>query len=147
MKEFSIYLAGGMGKFGKDKFNVGNNWRVYCKSIIDEYSVDKSTNVTVINPNDYFNFIDEPPRYESQREVMEFDLNKVRNSDLLIVNFNDMYSLGTMAELAIAYDRRIPVIGLNIDNAILHPWQEEMCARIFIDIDETLNYVKDFYLM
>jgi len=52
---------------------------------------------------------------------MEFDLNKVRHSDLIICNFNDMFSLGTMAELAIAYERRIPVIGLDINKQTLHP--------------------------
>lgn len=146
MEVFSIYLAGGMGKFGKDKFHIGNNWRVYCKSIIEEYSADKNMNVTVINPNDYFNFIDEPQRYESQREVMEFDLYKVRNSNLLIINFNDVFSLGTMAELAIAYDRKIPVIGLNENKTTLHPWQKEMCLRIFENVDMMLDYVKDFYI-
>ncbi len=77
---------------------------------------------------------------------MEFDLNKVRHSDLIICNFNDIYSLGTMAELAIAYERRIPVIGLNVDEQTLHPWQIEFCTRIFNDMDEMLDYVKDFYL-
>lgn len=77
---------------------------------------------------------------------MEFDLYKVRNSDLLVVNFNDMYSLGSMSEMAIAYDRRIPIVGLNIDNQTLHPWQNEMCNRIFNDIDKMLAYIKNFYL-
>ena len=78
---------------------------------------------------------------------MEFDLNLVRHSDLIIINFNDVYSLGSMAELAIAYERRIPVIGLNIDRQTLHPWQECMCNRIFNDIDEMLDYIEDFYLV
>ena len=138
-----IYLAGGMGKFGKENFEKSNNWRLYCKSILENF--DAGINVTVINPNDYFNFLDEP-RYASEKEVMEFDLHKVRNSDLIIINFNDKYSLGTMAELAIAYEKRIPVIGLDIDKQDLHPWQQEMCSRIFYNIDELLDYVEDFYL-
>ena len=77
---------------------------------------------------------------------MEFDLNKVRNSDLIIVNFNDMYSLGTMSEIAIAYEKRIPIIGLDTDNQNLHPWQIEMTNRIFSNIDEMLNYIKYYYL-
>ena len=101
----------------------------------------------VINPNDYFNFVEEPPKYISEREVMELDLNKLRNSDLVIINFNDMYSLGSMAELAIAYERRIPIIGLDVDIQVLHPWQWKMCNRIFYDIDEMLDYVEDFYLV
>ena len=27
LKEFTAYLAGGMGKFGKDEFNKANEWR------------------------------------------------------------------------------------------------------------------------
>ena len=77
---------------------------------------------------------------------MELDLHKLRNSNLVIVNFNDIYSLGSMAELAIAYDRCIPIIGLDIDKQELHPWQIEMCNRIFSDIDEMLDYVEDYYL-
>ena len=145
MKNFQIYLCGGMGKFGKDNFEKSNTWRIYCKNTLENCECEYS--VKAINPNDYFNFVEEPPRYVSQREVMELDLHKLRNSDLVIANFNDMYSLGSMAELAIAYDRRIPIIGLDIDKQELHQWQIEMCNRIFTDIDEMLDYVEDYYLM
>lgn len=95
MKNYQIYLCGGMGKFGKDNFEEGNKWRT---------------------------------------------------SDLVIINFNDMYSLGSMAELAIAYERKIPIVGLDINKQDLHPWEVEMCNRIFNDIHEMLDYVEDFYL-
>ena len=61
-------------------------------------------------------------------------------------NFNDNWSLGTMSEIAIAYDRGIPVIGLNVDNQELHSWQVCMCERIFNNIDEMVDYIEDFYL-
>lgn len=140
-----IYLIGGMGKFGKNNFDKGNKWRVYCKNVLENFDggIHKTT---VINPNDYFNFVDEPPRYESEREIMEFDLYKLRNSDLAIINLNDKYSLGSMAELAIAYERKIPVIGYDAEEQNLHPWQKEMCTRIFTDIDKLLDYIEDFYL-
>ena len=144
MNRFNIYLAGGMGIFGKENFNKGNAWRVYCKNVLENYEC--KNDVRVINPNDYFNFIEEPVRYKTQREVMEFDLSKLRKSDLVIINFNDKYSLGSMAELAIAYESKIPVIGLDINKQELHPWQIEMCNRIFNDIDELLDYIEDFYL-
>ena len=149
MKEYQIYLCGGMGKFGKDEFDKGNAWRVYCEKELRDFAKNWRTNCTVKvhNPNDYYNFLQNPPLYDNQREVMEFDLNLVRHSDLIIINFNDVYSLGSMAELAIAYERRIPVIGLNTDRQVLHPWQECMCNRIFNDIDEMLDYVEDFYLV
>lgn len=144
MENYNIYTCGGMGKFGKEHFDEGNAWRVYCKDALENCECDFK--VRVCNPNDYFNFRDEPPVYKTQSEVMDFDLHKLRNSDLVIVNFNDMYSLGSMSEMAIAYDRGIPIIGLDVNNQNLHPWQICMCERIFDDIDEMLNYVEDFYL-
>ena len=143
-KIYNIYTCGGMGKFGKNNFDEGNTWRVYCKKALESYECDYK--VRVINPNDFFNFVDEPPKYEYQSEVMNLDLNKLRSSDLVIANFNDMYSLGSMAEIAIAHERRIPVIGLNVGNQNLHPWQVCMAERIFNDINEMLDYIEDFYL-
>ena len=133
-----------MGKFGKENFSKGNVWRVYCKNILEK--CECSYRVSVCNPNDYFNFYDEPPRYKTQLEVMNLDLNKLRNSDLVIANFNDMYSLGSMTEIAIAHERRIPVVGLDLDKQELHPWQVCMCERIFNEIDKMLDYIQDFYL-
>lgn len=144
MKEIQIYLMGGMSKFGKDDFDKGNSWRVYVKRILENFNHEYK--VKVINPNDYFNFKEDVPRYDSQREIMELDLHKLKTSQFAIMNFNDMYSLGSMAELAIAYEKRIPVIGLDIDKQALHPWQIEMCSRIFSDVDEMLEYAKEFYL-
>lgn len=144
MKSYFVYLCGGMGKFGKENFDECNKWRKYCKQTLENYECDYR--VKAVNPNDFFNFVDEPPRYNTQNEVMRLDLHKLRNSDLVIANFNDMYSLGSMAEIAIAYDRGIPVIGLNDKNQKLHPWQICMCERIFDDIDEMLDYIEDFYL-
>ena len=139
-----IYLCGGMGKFGKEDFNKANEWRKYCKQTLENY--EGKYKAKVCNPNDYFNFRDEPPRYKSELEIMHFDLYKLRNSNLVVVNFNDMHSLGSMSEMAIAYDRGISIIGLDTDNQNLHPWQVCMCERIFDDIDEMLDYIQDFYL-
>lgn len=144
MKQLSVYLAGGMGKFGKDEFDKANTWRVLTKQFLENN--DCGVEVFVTNPNDYFSFADDIPMYKSEKEVMEFDLNRLRRSDLVIVNFNDMYSLGTMSEIAIAYDRKIPVIGLDVDNQELHHWQVEMCNRIFDNISELFEYIEDFYL-
>ena len=143
MRDYFVYLCGGMGKFGKENFDEGNRWRRYCKNVLE--TCECNYRVTAINPNDYFNFFDKP-KYKTQDEVMRLDLHKLRNSDLVIANFNDKYSLGSMAEIAIAYDRRIPIIGLNESGEDLHPWQTVMCERIFENIDEMLDYVEDFYL-
>lgn len=144
MRDYIVYMAGGMGKFGRENFDECNKWRKYCKQTLENYECDYK--VRAINPNDYFNFVDEPKQYETQNEVMRLDLNKLRSANMVVINFNDVYSLGSMAEIAIAYDRGIPVVGLNEDNKILHPWQECMCERIFNNIDKMLDYIEDFYL-
>lgn len=144
MKQLFVYLAGGMGKFGKEEFDKANTWRVLTKQFLENNDCDVEVYVT--NPNNYFSFADEKPLYKTQREVMEFDLNRLRKSDLVIVNFNDMYSLGTMAEIAIAYEKKIPIVGLDVDKQELHPWQVEMTNRIFTNISELFEYIEKFYL-
>lgn len=143
MNSYKIYLSGGMQSFGKDNFNESNDWRKYCKDTLENCECDYK--VKVFNPNDAFNFYDDP-QYVSEREVMNYDLRNLRKSDLVVVNFNDPKSLGTMAELAITHDRDIPIIGVNESGIELHPWLVCMCERIFDKIDEMLGYVEDFYL-
>ena len=94
----------------------------------------------------YFSFKSDAPEYSSETEVMHFDLYNLRKSDLVIVNYNDKKSLGTTSEIAIAYDRGIPIIALNEDNGELHPWLKYIPERIFNNIDEMLDYIQDFYL-
>lgn len=140
MRNYQIYLAGGMKNVN---FEVSNAWR---KKIIEHFQSDYRLRYTVsfINPNNYFNFLQKS--HKTEREIREFDLLKVRESELIIVNFNDPNSIGTAQELAVAYEYRIPVIGLNVENEELHPWLIECCNRIFTNFDEMLQYVKDFYL-
>lgn len=143
MTQFHIFLSGGMGKFGKDRFEEGNEWRVDLKERLENISYNYR--VHCINPNDYYSFLDDS-NYDSQMEIMRFDLDKVRKSDLLIVNFNDPDSLGSMAELAVAYERRIPVLGLCENNEEIHPWAREMCNKIFTDRESLVLYVMGYYL-
>lgn len=66
MKDWQCYLAGGMSKFGKDNFEEGNKWRKRCKETLQHCECD--CNVKVVNPNDYFNFAENPPTYKSPKE-------------------------------------------------------------------------------
>lgn len=139
-----IYLCGGMGAFGRERFEECNNWREHIKSEFIDYSIEK---VRCCNPNDHFNFLDDTA-YKTQREIMEFDLHKVRNSDVIIVNFNDPKSIGSACEMAIAYELKIPIVGLceNGEEKELHPWLKEFCVRIFDNIEELILYVIKHYI-
>ena len=136
-----IYLSGGMGSLDLEE---QSKWRkqVINAILFGDYHWEKKP--IFFNPVDYYNFTD--VRYKSEREVVEFDLNALRHSDLVIVNFNDPKSLGTCAELAIAYEMRIPIIGINKDKVELHPWLVEFTTRMCDDIREAVEHVIDFYL-
>lgn len=144
MKEkFRIYLCGGMGKFGKARFGENNSWREDIKEQLEEIC----HKVSCCNPNDHFSFLDDST-FESDKEVMEFDLHKLRNSDLVIVNFNDPQSIGSASEMAIAYERRIPIIGFceHGEEKKLHPWLKCFSNRIFTEREDLILYVIHHYL-
>ena len=140
METVKIYLSGSMSDV---TFEEQSKWRQQIQDAI-KFNYECEKKPIFFNPVNYFNF--EEVRYKSQREVMNFDLNGLRNSDLVIVNFNKPSSLGTCAELAIAYDRKIPIVGINKDGKELYPWLECFCDRICDNIKEAVEYVVDFYL-
>ena len=141
MESVRIYLSGGMGDLSWEE---QSKWRKQVQDAIKYGDKDCSKKPIFFNPINYYNF--EEVRHRSEREIMEFDLNALRNSDLVIVNFNDPKSLGTCSELAIAYERKIPVIGINKDNAELHPWLVEFTTRMCESVREAVDYIVDFYL-
>ena len=130
---------------GNLTFEQSNQWRIRIKEKVLNHAKDTDGNVAVKNPNDYFNFLYKS--HESEREVRNFDLWLIRNSNLIVVNFNDPKSIGTAQELAIAYELRIPILGLNAENYVLHPWLKECCDRIFVNESQLVDYITDFYLI
>lgn len=140
MESVKIYLSGAMGSLS---FEEQSKWRKQIINTIN-FNYDCEKKPVFFNPVDYYNF--EEVKYKTQREVMNFDLNALRNSNLVIVNFNDPSSLGTCAELAIAYDMKIPIVGINKDKKELHPWLECFCDRMCENIKEAAEYVVEFYL-
>ena len=141
METCRIYLSGGMGSLS---FDEQSKWRkqIINAILFEDYHYEKKP--VFFNPVEYYNFTE--VRYKSEREVVEFDLNALRNSDLVIVNFNDPESLGTCAELAIAYELKIPVIGINNKGYKLHPWLTEFTTRMCNDLREAVEYTVDFFL-
>ena len=141
METIKIYLSGGMGSLS---FEEQSKWRKQITDAIKFGDYDYEKKVSFFNPVDYYTF--EEKRHKTEKEIVEFDLYNLRNSDLVIVNFNDSKSIGTAAELAIAYDMHIPVIGINKDKQELHPWLIEFTTRMCEDIREAVEHVVDFYL-
>lgn len=128
-----IYLAGGMSDIS---FDESNTWRKIVKNRLRSCA-------DVVNPNDYYN---KETIGDSQKEIRDFDLYKLKSSDIIIVNFNYPESIGTAQELAIAKEYEIPVIGLNKDHKEIHPWLLECTNKMFDNLDRLLEYVIHYYL-
>ena len=139
MENFRIYLAGAMGGMTYREYN---GWRANMKVILE--SLETCYKVICCNPSSKYNY--EQVNHDSEREIMEYELHKVKTSDLVIVNLKNHGSLGTMAEITTAYLNGIPVIGLNDCSEEIHPWQKEMCLKIFENFHDMINYVREYFL-
>lgn len=101
-------------------------------------------NPEFFSPPEYYNeFCLE---HKSDKEVFLFDLNKLRKADVVVVNLNQQKSIGTAMEVAIAYENRIPIIGLKENDEQLHPWFLCCCNRVCDTMDELVEYLSTFYL-
>ena len=141
MEQVKIYLSGGMGGLTLEE-QAG--WRNRLQKAII-YNREPIKNPIFFSPPDFY-CPALPKAYKSEREIMEFDLYKLRNSDIVIVNFNAPNSIGTAMELAIAKDKHIPIIGLNEKRTELHPWLVESCTRMCDTFTELVDHVVDYYL-
>lgn len=141
---FQIYLAGGMQDLS---FDEQNEWREkFCKKFIWEVAQRRMSKkvINIINPVDYYNL--DKMIHDTEKEVVNFDTNFVRNSDLIVVNANDPRSIGTSMEIAIAHEHHIPILILNEKDNELHPWWIEMSDKVFNDVATMRTYIIDFYI-
>lgn len=80
---------------------------------------------------------------------MDFDLNKVMQSDIVIVNTTELNtSIGTAIELYEAKTNRIPVIAYDeygIMNNV-HPWLQCCISRKETNLKSLCEYIRDFYM-
>lgn len=141
MEKVKVYLSGGMGALSLEE---RSKWRQQIIDAIKYGDYDCEKKVVFFNPVDHYDF--EERVQKTELEVMEYDLYNLRNSDLVIVNFNDEKSIGTAMELMLAKELHIPIIGLNKDKRVLHPWLECCCNRMCDDMRELVSHVVDFYL-
>lgn len=141
METVKIYLSGGMSNVSWEE---QTRWRKQIQDAIKFGDYDYSKKPIYFDPTQYYNFEEE--LHKSEREAMEFDLNALRKSDLIVVNFNEPKSIGTAMELMLAKELKIPIIGLNKEQKEIHPWLLECCTRMCDDMRELVSHIVDFYL-
>lgn len=144
MRDFNIYLSGGMTGLSEQD---ASNWRKIIREAIElgDYSFyDYIKHPRFFDPTSYYCIAN--PTHKSEREVFEFDLASLRKSDLVIVNFNAPQSIGTAMELVLAKELNIPVIGINPNCYVLHPWLLECVTRMCDSWQELFEHVAEYYL-
>lgn len=146
-----IYLAGAMACYGSES-DEAKKWREKAKEYFSKWSGISR----IVSPVDYYSIGSDYSKNPS--EVMRFDLRKVREADLILVNLKDLdKSLGTSDEIFYAYMRGIPVIGfLETEDElseekvqeIVHPWKYEQIDRIETGEDamtKAITYIIGYY--
>lgn len=145
-RNLKIYLAGKMSGLSYDDMN---KWRIELKNKLMFVANDMNYRILVINPVNFYNF--EEQGHQSEREVKEYDLAHVITSDIIIVNLNGLSSSdGTKIELHDAnYHNKIPVIAFGNKELYdeLHPWNKDNITRVENNIDDVVEYIKEFYMI
>lgn len=139
----NIYLSGGMSNITYEE-QIG--WRNRFENDVKEFMAYTGYNQTPVffSPPKYYS--SSTNNHKSEREAMEYDLYRLRKSDVIVVNFNQPNSIGTAMELMLARELHIPIIGINADKRQLHPWLIECCTRICDSMNEAIKHICYYYL-
>ena len=134
-----IYLSGGMSNLSLVE---QLSWRTKFQQLADNFISEH--HIECFIPPYYYNYENKLP--ESEREAFEYDLYRLRHSDIVVANFNVPKSIGTAYEIAIAWEHRIPIVGINTTNEELHPWLVESCLKVFPSIESAAKYVEEYLI-
>ena len=80
---------------------------------------------------------------DSANEIVEFDLQDVRNSDIVLVNYNRP-SIGTSMEVFYAsHDLGKFVVAFSpLEYQDCSPWMVRYCTKILPDLETAVSYIK-----
>lgn len=136
-----VYLAGPINNTD----NGGTEWRKQIKSCcINENIVftDPTDNINVVG--DELTITEEPEDENevSPAEIVGEDKEMLRKSDIVLVGYSDVKSVGTPMEVQWAYSRNYYIfmwIRDETDIVDLSPWYRYHCDYISQDVDDVLN--------
>ena len=131
-------------------FEKQMDWRTKIEvSVKLEY--DGDNRIKFIHPPLFFNY--ENHNHKTEKEIFEWEMKQLHDSDIVIVNFDGIDStIGSHMELGAVQginrfgDRYIYVVGLGEEND-LHPWIKESCIRIEKSYSDLARYIIDYLLV
>jgi len=123
-------------------------WRKEIEHLIKQKT---EANITFIHPPTYYRY--DKTEHKSEREVKDWDLNQVKDSDIVIVNLSDIddsvdtyYKLGVIDSMNSFGYRHIYVIGVGKSNAN-HPLINLTLLRQEDNFEDAAEYVVNYLLL
>ena len=139
MNKTTVYLAGGITGLSLEE---ATEWRKLSKDLFKSFG---NGYFSCFLPTDHFLDFS---KNNDERAAMNYDLYKLRHSDILLINMNNPESLGTMAEISLAYELRIPMVAyVDKKDAVdkIHPWQQCMIDGWFSSLGDAVDYIINNY--
>jgi nucleoside 2-deoxyribosyltransferase len=148
-KQKIIYLAGLIST----AYPETHTWRLIAQDALQEHATvlsplrgksdlfEKSKDGGITDPN------------LSSGDVILRDYGDIQQADIMLVNLESYGStrpmVGTIAELAWAWERRIPIVAIaSSSNKLMrtHPFIVSMVTRFFDNLDDGIDHVLVYYL-
>ncbi len=84
---------------------------------------------------------------DSANEIVEFDLQDVRDADILLVNYNKP-SIGTSMEVFYASHvlNKFVIAFSPFDFKNCNPWMVKYCTKILPDLESALAYIREHFI-
>lgn len=146
MKEYKIYTCGKMSGIAYEK---QMEWRYKIEELI---KAKTNKVVTFIHPPLFYGY--HITNHKSEREVKEWELNQVCDSDIVIVNIDEInssigshFEMGAVCGANITSNKHITVIGFGNSEAEIHPWIDLSFLRFEESIEDAAEYIATYLLL
>ena len=85
---------------------------------------------------------------DSANEIVEFDLQDVRDADIVLVNYSKA-SIGTSMEVFYAsHDLQKFVVGFSpFEFKECNPWMVKFCTKILPSLEQAIDYIQDHFIL
>lgn len=130
-----IYLC---GPIMDEQDGLAQEWRTVAQQHLDEQFI-------LLDPMRR-NFKDR--EVDSANEIVEFDLQDVRDADILLVNYNKA-SIGTAMEVFYAaHDLGKFVVAFSpFPFAECNPWMVRFCTKILPSLEDAITYINTHFVL
>ena len=81
-------------------------------------------------------------------ELVHRDLSDIRNSDIVVLEFTGLNSIGSACEMTYSYLNQIPVLIVCEDERVqVHPWTRSMAAKIYPTMEDMFGELDKWIIM